>query len=160
MSHSIVVELLDPAQGHPLHSWAFEGRSSITIGRAGENDVVISDPFVSRTHVRLEAADGAWRAVSLSSQQLSLDGQRLEQFELSPGTVFRLGPNGCFLRFNLAREAAETRRTMEFDSALMPIFNLDKATLQREVGEVASSAYFQQLQQIVARRRESPTRGD
>ena len=54
-------------------------RSSITIGRAGDNTVVLDDPLVSRYHARVDLlADGSARVVDLSSANGTyLAGQRL-----------------------------------------------------------------------------------
>lgn len=158
MTQSIVLQLLDPAQHRPLQVWTFPGTGPVTIGRADENDVVLADPFVSRTHARLEMIAGSWRVISLSSQQLLCDGKKLTELPLEDGMVFRLGARGCVMRFSGQHESEQNRSTMIFDADRMPVFQLDAQQLEREVAEISSGDYFRELQQAAQRirqRRES-----
>jgi pSer/pThr/pTyr-binding forkhead associated (FHA) protein len=147
MTPSIVLHLLDVSQGHPLQSWTFQGEGPISIGRATANDVVLADPFVSRTHARLERGADGWHVVALSDQQVLCGGQRHRQLALEDGAVFQLGPHGCRIRFCLATEGAGNRATMAFDSATMPVFQVDTQRLEKEVNDIASGDYFLRLQQ-------------
>jgi len=91
MIPKITLHLLDSAQGHPLQSWAFEGRDSITLGRAPECDVVLADPYVSRSHACLKYASNEWRVLSNNDRTVIFEGQPWSEVPLSDGTVFRLG---------------------------------------------------------------------
>ncbi len=141
----VTLHLLDSAKGHPLQTWSFENRDSITLGRASENDVVLADPYVSRSHACLKFEQGEWRLVSLSSRMIELEGQVWNEVPLAPGAVFRLGPTGCFLRFGRPQDQAANNATMSFDATLMPVFKLDRDKMQRDVGQIAEGEYFQQL---------------
>ena len=141
----IALQLLDSAQGHPLQTWSFENRDSITLGRAPENDVVLADPYVSRSHAYLRFENGEWRLISLSARMIQLEGQLWNEIPLATGTVFRLGPTGCYLRFGQPQDEPANSATMSFDSTLVPQFELDRDQMQREVGQIVEGSYFQQL---------------
>lgn len=62
------------------------------IGRALDNDIVISDPSVSRHHASIEYRDGSFVLRDLGSQNGTwLDGQRVTEIPLSGGDALRLG---------------------------------------------------------------------
>jgi hypothetical protein len=55
MSHLALVEIVERdgqvRQGHPVSAWP------LTVGRALDNDIVVSDPHVAAHHLRIEAGD-------------------------------------------------------------------------------------------------------
>ena len=64
----------------------------VTIGRASQNDIVISAPTVSGSHARIQRANGAFWIVDLGSQNgLLLDGKRVSRKALEDGDVVHLG---------------------------------------------------------------------
>jgi hypothetical protein len=141
-----VLQLLDSAAGRPLQTWPIEDRQRITIGRADDNDIVLADPYVSRAHAYLhfDPLEG-WRLVSISRQQVFFQGQRFGELALADGMVFRLGQNGCYLRFGEASNADDDRKTITFDASSMPVFALDQQMMLREVSEIVDGEYFQNL---------------
>jgi hypothetical protein len=141
-----VLQLLDSAAGRPLQSWPIEDRKRVTIGRADDNDVVLADPYVSRAHAYLQfdPLEDAWRLISISRQQIVYQGQRVAELLLADGMVFRLGQNGCYLRFAESRED-DDRKTITFDATSMPVFALDRQKMLREVSEIADGEYFRNL---------------
>lgn len=150
MNRRVVVELLDSGQSHPLQSWTFSNQDRILIGRSPENDVVLGDPYVSRSHAYLQFDQIQWRVVSISSQQVVHQGEKRAELSLVDQDVFRLGAAGCFLRFShgAGAEAPVTgMTTLGFDSLTTPIFHLDQSKTQREVEEITGSDYFQSLKQ-------------
>jgi serine/threonine protein kinase len=81
----------------------------ITIGRAPDNDIVLSSLDVSRHHARLEKVGGGWRIVDVDSRGGTFnDGHKLDPQKPElwlPGQKLQIGP--YFLQWLLA-EAAET----------------------------------------------------
>lgn len=155
---SVVLELLDSATGIPLQAWLFPEKQRIVIGRSDESNVVIANPYVSRTHAYLEWDADGWQAVAISSQQLVVDGQRKPTIRLCDGDVFRLGAQGCVLKFReLQSQAQEVNwnQTLSFDPESCPILHLDKDQLQREVAEIETGTYFQNLSQTVQKLRQA-----
>ena len=126
------------------------------IGRSDECDLVMAHPYVSRTHAYLERDTEGWQVGAISSQQLMIDGQRKQTFRLCEGDVFRLGAQGCDLKFREAH--AQTKQvnwnqTMMFDPESCPILHLDKDQLEREVAEIETDEYFQNLSQTLQKLR-------
>jgi hypothetical protein len=154
MTPAIALHLLDSAQGHPLQTWTFEDRDSIMLGRAPECDVVLADPYVSRTHARLKLENDEWRVVSVSDRSIIFEGQPWSEVPLSEGTVFRLGKNGCFLRFGQDQSQPANSATITFSPQLMPVFELDKEKMQHEVSQIVDGQYFQQLKNATRQLRE------
>ncbi len=72
------------------------------IGRAPENDIVVSDPTVSRQHAVVRAGPDGWELANVGSAPTFLDGQQVTRVPLdkalsvtlgsADGPVLRLGP--------------------------------------------------------------------
>jgi hypothetical protein len=73
-----------------------------------------------------------------------VDDQALSEAPIVAGTVFRLGPSGCYLRFGRP-EQHSNHSTMSFDSTLMPVLQLDRQQMERDVGQIVDAEFFQQL---------------
>jgi pSer/pThr/pTyr-binding forkhead associated (FHA) protein len=157
------VHLLDSSLGRPIRTWQFTAKELITIGRADECDVQINDPYVSRSHAELRAADGGWLLVSLGRHGVQVQGALISELSIDGEIVFRLGSAGSTLRFNPVAAMVENpairqtdnRMTMMFDATLMEnMFELDQNKLQREVEEIVDADYFQELQRRAKQLRE------
>jgi diguanylate cyclase (GGDEF)-like protein len=85
----------------------------ITIGRGREAQVVIEDGGASRSHARVvETEDGRYMVEDLGSKNGTfVDGQKIQQAELSSGARVQLGPN-VILSFAILDAQAE-RLTQE-----------------------------------------------
>ena len=81
-------------------------KAQITIGRAPNNDIVLTSPDVSRHHARLEKAEGGWRIVDAESRGGSFyDGRKMHPKKpemWQPGKRLQIGP--YFLQWQLAGE--------------------------------------------------------
>jgi FHA domain len=89
-AHLVVVE----GGGTPLppgHSFSLVGDCSI--GRGTENDVALSDGFVSTSHALLSLLDGRWWLEDLGSRNGSfVNGRRVdEKVSLKPGDQITIG---------------------------------------------------------------------
>jgi pSer/pThr/pTyr-binding forkhead associated (FHA) protein len=160
------VHLLDSALGRPIRSWQFTDKQLISIGRADDCDVQISDPYVSRSHAELQAADGQWKLISRGRYGILVQGETITELTIAGETTFRLGAAGPTLRFNPVAplisnpvvQETDNRMTMMFDSTLVQnLFELDHKKLEREVSEIADADYFQQLQHRAQQLREKRT---
>jgi pSer/pThr/pTyr-binding forkhead associated (FHA) protein len=109
----VSLHLLDSAQGHPIQTWRFSAHTEIMIGREDLNDVVISDPHVSRLHARLVEAHGTWTLISMGRGGIFIDDRLIADIELRPPTVFRLGPTGPSLRFEVGTADPSQGDTLE-----------------------------------------------
>ncbi|HVJ87985.1 MAG TPA: FHA domain-containing protein [Caulifigura sp.] len=159
---AITIELLDSATGQPQQSWRFAGVSRVQIGRSRENDVVVSNPYVSRSHAYLERAGDRWTAIAISAQQLLSSGRTVQSVDLIPGTIFRLGPNGCTLKFAVesldkpSEEGFDFTGTLSFEGPQQPELTLDQDQLSREVTAIVEGDFFQALASEVDRLRHPP----
>ncbi len=156
---SVTLELLDSASGVLLQAWSFPEKQRIVIGRSDECDLVIANPYVSRSHAFMERDAEGWQVVAISSQQLVTDGQRKQAIRLSEGTVFRLGSQGCELRFRETQaetvHGVDAGGTLMFDPDSCPILHLDRDQLQREVAEIETGSYFQNLSETVKKMKQA-----
>lgn len=144
---TVLIELLDPTFEKPVKSWSFAGRTSITIGRADDQDVEVPNLYVSRTHAKLSFRDGRWMLESLGRNGVLVENKLVTNFPLECGCKFRLGSGGPFLRMQTAGKKFEGTHTMLFDTFPEPLFALDEAKLQHEVTQIAGGDYFQNLQE-------------
>jgi pSer/pThr/pTyr-binding forkhead associated (FHA) protein len=152
--HAVAVHLLDSALGRTMRSWRFEGKTLITIGRADESLVQVSDPYVSRNHAELRHQDGRWSLVSRGRYGVMVQGQPVTELPITADTTFQLGASGPSLRFELKAATTnsritetDNRMTMMLDSTLAEnMFDLDQGKLNEEVGEISTGLYFQELQ--------------
>jgi Protein of unknown function (DUF3662)/FHA domain len=82
-----LVELVTDDGNHPL-----EGHGPWTIGRSQENDIVISDPNVSRRHARLARADNGFIVEDLGSTNGTLlDGAPIDRERIESGDELTFG---------------------------------------------------------------------
>jgi hypothetical protein len=155
----IALELLDSGQGYAIQRWEFEDVGLITIGRSKECDIVVANPFVSRSHAYVQAIEAEWRLVALSSAGVFVDRQRIATLTLADGALFRLAERGPLMRY-LRWEHAASRgggSTVHFDPVVTPLLVLHETERDREVEAIAESPYFQELQRQAARLRQPPS---
>lgn len=158
---TITIELLDSATGQSQQSWSFSSVSRVQLGRSRENDVVVSNPYVSRSHAYLEEQAGRWTAIAISSQQLVSGGRRVQTIDLVPGTIFQLGPHGSSLRFGIesvdepARSGFDFSGTLAFEGPEQPELKLDLDRLSQEVTAIVEGDFFQALTANVNKLRET-----
>jgi pSer/pThr/pTyr-binding forkhead associated (FHA) protein len=157
----VSLQLLDSAQGQPIQTWRFADQREITIGREDGNDIVISDPKVSRLHVTLYAADDSWMLVSRGRHGTLIDDRLVAEAVLRPGVVFRLGSTGPMLRFDQGKTAASASMTMDqIDPDAITLFELDHERSRSEADRIAGGALFDELRQQSQRMRSARNDGD
>jgi hypothetical protein len=85
------VRRLDPGLDRRQALLVGEGRR-VVVGRSREADIVLADPNVSRRHVELRREDSGWQVVDLGSTNgIKVNGQRVNQADLSPGDRITIG---------------------------------------------------------------------
>jgi len=141
----VVVQLLDAARGSPVKTWRFVGRASITIGRAGDQDVEISDPYVSRLHAEVAWREGKWMLISHGRNGVLVANRPITEFPVQADVIFQLGSSGPTFRFRFAVEDDNSRHTLDSDLEPLPDFQLDASRLRAEVGEIEGGDYFRKL---------------
>ena len=141
----VSIQLLDSSHGKVVQTWQFDGRTSITMGRASERDVRIGDQHVSRLHAEVLHEDGAWTLVSHGRNGLLVDGIKVERLPLVERAVFRLGPEGPMLAVRFERITNDSLATLDTSSMPMIAVKIDEDRKAREGAEIASGDYFKEL---------------
>ncbi|OAI57667.1 hypothetical protein AYO47_07785 [Planctomyces sp. SCGC AG-212-M04] len=160
-AEAFTIDLLDSATGQSQQSWRFSGVSRIQLGRARENDVAVSNPYVSRSHAYIEHENGHWTAIAISSQQLVSSGRRVQSIDLIPGTIFQLGPHGSSLRFAVESpdeppsKGFDFTGTLAYDGPDQPSLKLDLDQLSQEVTAITEGDFFQALSANVNKLRQT-----
>ena len=91
----ITLTLLHPLQPLPIQSWTFHHESSIKIGRATNNEVVLYSAVVSRHHVEIKKLGiREWEVVNLGSNGTYIDDEPIERAKIANGTIVRLSSSG------------------------------------------------------------------
>jgi ABC-type multidrug transport system ATPase subunit len=86
-----------------------EGAQILRIGRAPENDMVITDLRVSRTHAELRSAGGAYEIVDVGSRSGTyVNGQRVERAAIGPDDLIGIGPSTFHLVGDVLTEYMDT----------------------------------------------------
>jgi pSer/pThr/pTyr-binding forkhead associated (FHA) protein len=157
----VSIVLLDSAQGQPIQTWRFANQSEISIGREDGNDIVISDPHVSRLHVRLVATNGTWMLISQGRHGTLVDDRIVSEKEMHSGVVFRLGPTGPMLRFDRGKLSTSVTQTMDqIDPDMLSHLNLDEQRMYQEVENITGGELFDELLQQSQRMRAARQDGE
>jgi len=86
-----------------------EGAQILRIGRAPENDMVITDLRVSRNHAELRSAGGAYEIVDVGSRSGTyVNGQRVERAAIGPNDIIGIGPSTFHLVGDVLTEYVDT----------------------------------------------------
>jgi predicted component of type VI protein secretion system len=154
---TIRIALLDSNREHVAYEWMFSSldHDVVRIGRSHENDVVISDVYVSRFHAELHFKDGAWEIRSLGRNGVLFGGRKIEDTHpLGQSGEFQLGSSGSFIRLSPLDEAdaasafPASMTTIVLDAARLSAIAVDRMDVSRAVGEIADSDYFRKLREI------------
>jgi pSer/pThr/pTyr-binding forkhead associated (FHA) protein len=149
------IHLLDSAQGHIVQTWRFRDKREISIGRSDDCDVVIADPHVSRTHVKLQWQSGAWTLTSVGRHGTLVNDRLVAETQLNSETRFRLGAQGPMLRFE--RGEVEKRPSETIDAIqpdLIALLEIDEQRKLQEADDIAGNSLFRELQEEVRRARQ------
>ncbi|MEB3281768.1 MAG: FHA domain-containing protein [Lyngbya sp.] len=85
-----------------MNRWTFKDKSTIRIGRAKDNDIVIYNAVVSRHHLELWNRESGWEALCFGTNGTYINNKPLNQFFIKDGMVIRLGHSGPRLMVKLS----------------------------------------------------------
>lgn len=98
----LILYLLDPQQSQTLQQWQFAQESLVRIGRANDNDVVISSDLISRYHVELhQIQPQQWQLISKGTNGTFYQGKQIDQLMVSSAMQVQLAKGGLWLKFEL-----------------------------------------------------------
>ncbi len=113
---------------------------TVRLGRAGEVDVILADPSISRQHATIEQSPGGYEVTDLRSRAGSLvNGRRFEKHLLVIGDQLQMGP--FYFRFDgRALERTSGLAGVEIEARHVrkqagPVSILDDITLRIERGQ-------------------------
>ena len=106
-SSVITLTLLHPLQPVAVQSWTFKTESSIRIGRATNNEVVLYSAVVSRHHVEIKKNNGQeWEVINLGANGTYIDGKKVDKALATDGMVFRLASSGPKILIKIESESS------------------------------------------------------
>jgi len=112
-------------------------KSSVEIGRTSQNDIVLQDEKVSRSHARIDCDEHGCTLVDLGSSNGSVvNGVRIEEQQLKPGDVIHLG--GSTLRYEEFTDKTDPGVTMLNTEADLNA-TLAKTALKTALNDVSST---------------------
>ncbi|MEB3274643.1 MAG: FHA domain-containing protein [Prochlorothrix sp.] len=88
-------------QETPVQRWSFKSDSTVRIGRANDNNVVLYSAVVSRHHVEIRSQGNGWEVVNLGTNGTYIEGQRVDKFAVDDGMVIRLARSGPMIQIRL-----------------------------------------------------------
>ncbi len=102
----VTLSLLHPGQNTTLKEWKFTDESIIRIGRSPDNDVILTEPLVSRHHLELRKTDSlpnrsAWQVINQGTNGTFVDGILVAQSAITDGCLLQLAKGGPILKFQL-----------------------------------------------------------
>jgi len=102
----ITLTLLHPSQATPLQNWQFDNdQSTIRIGRAVDNHVVLYSAVVSRRHLEIHRNhEDDWELENLGANGTFLNGKPITKTPVVDGMVVRLATSGPQIQIRLIDE--------------------------------------------------------
>lgn len=127
----------------------------VTIGRASDNVISLTEPRVSRLHAELILREGQWILQSHGRNGTWIQGTRVEKAEMSNLSIFQLGSSGPTLQILIQETATDTRTaTLEnFQASDFEFLEFDRDQLADEVTRIVETDAFRQLQSQSQQRR-------
>ncbi|MCS6814235.1 MAG: serine/threonine-protein kinase [Cyanobacteria bacterium] len=111
----ITISLIDPHHQTPLQKWQFTHSSTIRIGRASDNQVVVNHAQVSRYHAELTLVSSSpqsllWQLVNQGRNGTLINGIAVSQGQVTHNDVIQLGVDGPLLQVQIASSASLTNQ--------------------------------------------------
>ena len=96
-------------------------KKELFIGRRSDSDIVLTDPYVSRRHARLQQQDRVYKVIDLNSTHGTfVNGNRVRERVLEAGDKIRMGPGPS--EFNYAGLAEQAgNRTLNLEESVLQL---------------------------------------
>ena len=114
----VTLSLLQPGQNTALKEWKFLDETLIIrIGRSPDNDVILTEPLVSRHHLELRKTNSlpdirAWQAINQGTNGTFVDGILIAQSAITDGCLLQLAKGGPMLKFQLEAKIPVTEKAL------------------------------------------------
>lgn len=119
----VTLSLLHPGQNTALKEWKFTDETSIVrIGRSPDNDVILTEPLVSRHHLELRKTNSlpnpsAWQVINQGTNGTFVDGILVAQSPITDGCLLQLAKGGPILKFQLEAKTPVSAKILYPSSA-------------------------------------------
>ncbi|HBB32810.1 MAG TPA: serine/threonine protein kinase [Cyanobacteria bacterium UBA8803] len=101
----VTLTLLHPQASTPLQQWNFQSQTTIRIGRAPDNDIILNDPLVSRHHLELIAtptkSGNRWQVINQGANGTFINGVLVSRGLVPNDALIRLAREGPLLKFQM-----------------------------------------------------------
>jgi len=101
----VTLTLLHPQASTPVQQWSFQSQSTIRIGRAPDNDIILDDPLVSRHHLELRASPSPsgdlWQLINQGTNGTFLNGVLVSRGLVPDDALIQLAREGPLLKFQV-----------------------------------------------------------
>lgn len=114
----VTLSLLQPGQNTALKEWKFlDATLIIRIGRSPDNDVILTEPLVSRHHLELRKTKSlpdlrSWQAINRGTNGTFVDGILIAQSAITDGCLLQLAKGGPVLKFQLEAKIPVTEKAL------------------------------------------------
>ena len=118
----VTLSLLQPGQNAALKEWKFIDETLIIrIGRSPDNDVILTEPLVSRHHLELRKTNSlpnlrSWQAINKGTNGTFVDGILVAQSAIADGCLLQLAKGGPVLKFQLEATIPATEKVINLSS--------------------------------------------
>ncbi|MBA2750527.1 MAG: protein kinase [Tatlockia sp.] len=119
----VTLSLLQPGQNTALKEWKFIDETLIIrIGRSPDNDVILTEPLVSRHHLELRKTNSlpnlrSWQAINRGTNGTFVDGILVAQSAITDGCLLQLAKGGPVLKFQLEATIPATEKVINPSSS-------------------------------------------
>jgi ABC-type multidrug transport system ATPase subunit len=129
-SRSPIVRTMSGQYREPAKIRNLGGAHVLRIGRAPENDMVVTDLRVSRQHAELRSAGGTHEIVDVGSRSGTyVNGQRVERSPIGPQDIIGIGPSTFHLVGDVLMEYVDTGAVSLSAHDLTVVVDKDKVLL-------------------------------
>lgn len=141
----LTLTLLHPNKPLPIQHWTFESETTIRIGRAIDNDVVLFSAVVSRHHLEMREKGSGWEVINLGANGtfevglgengIFVDGEPIQQVVAMDGMIIRLASSGPKIQIHFSSEASVLGSQLEPRSQSMTAASLESVSYRTSTAE-------------------------
>jgi|GEM_PF-1975859 len=98
----LILYLVEPLESKTLQQWEFEQETLVRIGRANDNNAVISSDLISRYHLEIhQIQPQQWQLISKGTNGTFCQGKLIDKLIISSGLEVQLSRGGPCLKFEI-----------------------------------------------------------
>ena len=139
----LTLTLLHPNKAIPIQNWTFESETTIRIGRAVDNDVVLFSAVVSRHHLELHQKGQEWEiinlgangtfVVNLAQNGIFVDSKAIQKIPAVDGMIVRLASAGPKIQIRIQPENSSLLGQPEQSNQSLSASSLESASVSAPI---------------------------